>query len=134
MAITIQPLGNQPNLRVSGDVEAILSIPQGDLEADDGRSYYIALSDGSLIRATASEDPQYEVVIEGAGLIELDAAERSLTVGWGIEWVNVAGNANGTAVAQRSVQSLPLFRPSIGRVAVAQGDEGPPWGDDEIPW
>jgi hypothetical protein len=72
-------------------------------------TYVVALSDGSLIRASFHDEPRFQVVVEGAGAVKIDKAGKSLSVDWRIEWVNVASDHASTALAQKSPASLPLF-------------------------
>jgi len=41
--------------------------------------YYIALSDGSLIQASNHDDPEFYVVIEGAGNVKVGSEGKSLS-------------------------------------------------------
>jgi hypothetical protein len=120
MAVTLIPSFESQILEASGDVDEILQIP-----ADPPRpfangqaisTYFIALSDGSLIRATYEERPQFEVVVEGAGRLHIDGESNRVTVDWNIEWLNVAPNHASTAVTQKTADSLPLFRRSPVRL------------------
>ena len=113
MAVTVIPMPKEPRLCVVGDVEASLAIPAaaprflGETELVD--TYCIALSDGSLIRASYHSDPRFEVVVEGAGAVTIDRAGKSFSLDWSVEWVNVASDHASTALAERQPQSLPLF-------------------------
>ncbi len=113
MAVTIVPIPNEPRLCVVGDIEANLAIPAAapqhleDSELVD--AYFVALSDGSLIRARFHDEPRFEVVAEGAGAVKIDRAGRSLTVDWKIEWLGVSSDYASTAVARHEPPTLPLF-------------------------
>jgi hypothetical protein len=110
MARTICPNAEPGRL---GDIEESLAIGFGR-ETDSryeraGGYYYIALSDGSLIRATVAREPNFEVIIEGAARIRIELDHR-LTVSWNIEWINVSAHRSACAVAQKLPVTLPLFR------------------------
>jgi hypothetical protein len=108
----------QPRLCVVGDIEADLAIPAAEPrpfgEGQTVEAYYVALSDGSLIRASYHDDPRFQVVVEGAGHVTIDGAGKSLSVDWAIEWVNVASDHASTALAEKVPPSLPLFDRLIG--------------------
>lgn len=121
MAITLQPARRERLLTVTGDIHATLHIPADEpqpfLDGELVGAYYIALSDGSLIRATYCDEPEYEVIIEGAALIEIDAETACLRVGWPVEWISLSSIRNANAVAQKSARNLPLFHPQLGAVS-----------------
>lgn len=118
MSIILTPAADAASLRVSGDIESKLTIPADPSFEFGGESYmhayYIALSDGSLIKAVRHDDPNWEVIIEGAATIEPGPDGKTLTVDWGIEWLTLATNCNASAVAQKSTRNLPLFHPELG--------------------
>jgi len=121
MSITLIPDAEAASLRIIGDIETKLTVPADPSYEFGGESFihafYVALSDGSLIRAVRHDDPNWEVIIEGAGTIEVDPSGRTLTVHWGIEWVTLATNCNASAVAQKSTRNLPLFHPELGELS-----------------
>ena len=118
MSITLISSADAASLGVSGDIEAKLTIPADPSFEFGGESYmhayYIALSDGSLIKAVRHDDPSWEIIIEGAATIEPGPDGKTLTVHWGIEWLTLATNCNASAVAQKSIRNLPLFHPELG--------------------
>lgn len=118
MPITLIPDADAASLRVIGDVESKLTIPADPSFEFGGENYmhayYIALSDGALIKAVRHDDPNWDVIIEGAGAVEIDPTGKTLTVHWGIEWITLATNCNASAVAQKSTRNLPLFHPELG--------------------
>lgn len=113
MAITITPLPHGPWLKVEGDVQTMLEIPANPPESTrDGQlvdSYYISLSDGTLIQASYGEDPEFDVVVEGAGQVRVAQTGKELSVDWGIEWVNVAAKTGAMGVAHKEPIRLPLL-------------------------
>lgn len=124
MPITIQAMSEERRLRVSGDMDMELSIPaeppRSRPQGEQTDCYYISLSDGTLIRARLAEEPDYEVIVEGAGIVEVNGATKRLNVAWSIEWISLSPASNAMAVAQRSPHSLPLFLPRLENVAVSR--------------
>lgn len=118
MSITLTPSADAASLRITGDIESKLTIPADPSFELGGESYmhayYIALSDGSLIKAVRHDDPSWEIIIEGAATIEPGPDGKTLDVHWGIEWLMLATNCNASAVAQKSTRNLPLFHPELG--------------------
>jgi hypothetical protein len=104
---------NEPRLCVVGDIEANLAIPAAEPHAfGEGlavETYYVALSDGTLIRASYHDNPRFKVIVEGAGLVTVDRSGKSLSVDWAIEWVNLASDHASTALAEKPPTPLPLF-------------------------
>ena len=115
MSITLTPCAETARLRVTGNIEAQLTLPADppfDLDGENFmHAYYLALSDGSLIKAVRHDDPDWEMIIEGAATIEIDPSGRTLTAHWGIEWITLASNCKANAVAQKAIRPLPLFYP-----------------------
>ncbi len=119
MAITLQPVRNEPQLRVSGDIDAILSVPAVIGASEDGGRYFIALSDGTLVRAHLGDDPAFEILIDGAGLVAIDEAAQTLRIDWSVEWLALSPAAHATVLAQKSVHARPLFQRLVTRTAKA---------------
>lgn len=120
MATTITPshqtehhgsLGNV--LRVMGEIDDVLLIPASGGGAPGFQrpgTYYIAVSDGSLIRAVNDpEDPAFCVVKKGRARIVIDNAAPILVVAGDVDWVSVASNCNAVACIQETSATLPLF-------------------------
>jgi hypothetical protein len=112
----------QSRLHVYGDIQGTLYVPAAPPRlGDDGealvRSYYIALSDGSLIQASNHENPEFDLVVEGAGNVSIGRNGKSLTVDWRIEWINLSPNQCATAMAYQKITSLPLLDRLIGTAA-----------------
>lgn len=114
MAVTILPLPRQYALKVDGDIGAMLRIPAWPpARADDGEEfvdiYYISLSDGSLIQASFHDEPEFHVVVEGAGCVKIDEGGKSLFVDWQIDWINLAPGRSAIGLARWVPGSMPLF-------------------------
>jgi len=117
MTITIQPIENGGALRITGDVDMVLTDPGKPREVQNQeQKIYLGLSDGSLVSTYFGNKPDYVVVIEGAGLVS-KVDEQTLRIEWQIEWICVSGLANVTAVAQKSVHALPLFQRQVRQEA-----------------
>lgn len=118
MSVTLIPSADAASLRITGDIDSKLTIPADPSFEFGGENYmhayYLALSDGTLLKAVRFDDPSWDVVIEGAGTIEIDPTGKTLTVHWGIEWITLSTNCNASAVAQKSTRNLPLFHPELG--------------------
>lgn len=115
MPITITPDPEWPGtLQVTGDIQAALLLPSAPIGASPrelaASSYYITLSDGTLLRASFdAERPDFQVVTDGAATVTIDPAGRSLTASWVVEWIALAPSVCALGVAQKSANSLPLF-------------------------
>jgi hypothetical protein len=113
MAITITPMPSGQRLKIDGDVQTILEIPANPPEwSKDGTlvdSYYISCSDGTLIQASYAQDPEFDVVIEGAARVTVAASGRELWIDWNIDWVNVAARCGAMGMARRQPAPLPLL-------------------------
>lgn len=115
MPITISPDPEWPGpLEITGDIQATLDIPAatpfGDLYQSGPLTYYIALSDGTLLRAVNdAERPDFQVVTEGAATVTIAPSGLSVTVSWAVEWITLAPSMNAIGVAQKPAHSLPLF-------------------------
>lgn len=113
MAITITPMPAGDRLRIDGDVQTTLEIPANAPEWSKGAllvdSYYISCSDGTVIQASYADDPEFDVVIEGAARVTVAASGKELWVDWTIEWVNVAARCGAMGMARQAPMRLPLL-------------------------
>jgi hypothetical protein len=113
MAVTITPLAGARYLQVEGDVQAILEVPAHPPEwvkqSEMVDSYYLSFSDGTLIQASHADDPEFHVVIEGAGRVVVSPSGRELFLDWGIEWINLGPRRGATAFARKGPMNLPLL-------------------------
>lgn len=101
MAITITLGLEAGRLTISGDIEATLVAPVG-------KPWFVALSEGSLIRISGGDPLEFAMVVEGAGTVSTIACGYGIRVDWAMDWVSIMP-ASDIAVAQASVESLPLF-------------------------
>lgn len=110
MAVTIEPLLNSVRLRVTGDVETVLTVPY----ADDDR-FVLGLSDGTLLLGTYDEtlECSWEVAREGAGIVRFDG--NRVVIEWCTEWV-MASVYDPNVIEPRVPHTLPLF-PDLDRWA-----------------
>lgn len=122
MAITIMPTPFASHswlagdhLRVIGDVEATLIIPAArPQDLGEGQtlveSYYIGVSDGTLIRATNDSDrPDFVVILAGAAEALIAGDGMSISIPATVTWVTVSSNSCGHAVAEAAWDTAPLF-------------------------
>jgi hypothetical protein len=118
MAVTI--VSEQSKLHIDGDIRGTLYVPaELPKTASDGEvlvySYYIALSDGSLIQASNHDEAEFDLIVEGAGHVSIGRDGKSLSIDWRIEWINLSSNHGATAFAHKMPASLPLFDKAGGR-------------------
>ncbi|HWK67538.1 MAG TPA: hypothetical protein VNS34_21630 [Rhizobiaceae bacterium] len=122
MAITLTPAPFDSHawlagdhLRVAGDVEATLIIPVArPRDLGDGHvlteSYYIAVSDGTMIRATNDpERPDFVIEFEGPSGVTFSADGLSLSIPGDVKWVALASNQGGHAFGLEPIETAPLF-------------------------
>jgi hypothetical protein len=114
MAVSISHVPKTSCIEVAGDVRATLYVPaQPSRMSSDGEvlvyPYYIALSDGSLIQASNYDDPEFYVVVEGAGKLRVDNEGKTLLVDCRIEWIILGANHATTALADCTPARLPLL-------------------------
>lgn len=116
MAVTLVPFTNVPHLTVAGDIEAVLAIPviaagseAGETETDEPQIYFIALSDGTLVRACYGDDPAFAVVVEGAGRVTVDQSGTALSLDWTVEWINLGPSETSAVFAAKEPPRLPLL-------------------------
>jgi hypothetical protein len=110
MAVTITPIPNEVRLRVTGDIETVLTVPF----ADDDR-FLLGFSDGTLLLGSydGSLRCSWKVGREGAGLIRFEG--ETVVLEWRAEWVT-ASVFDPNVIEPRMPQALPLF-PDLDRCA-----------------
>jgi hypothetical protein len=119
MSVTLQPAPFDSHawlagdhLKVSGDIESTLVIPAQRPEDLGGghtmvHSYYITLSDGTLLAATNDPDrPDFRIEVEGSGEAKVSDDGLSITLAGTINWVAVSSNQGGHSI---NLDALPLF-------------------------
>ncbi|GLJ00003.1 hypothetical protein [Sphingobium sp. BS19] len=110
MGVLIEAIADSVRLRVTGDVETVLTVPY-----DDDDRFLVGFSDGTLLLGTYSDklECEWEVARDGAGMVRFN--NGSAIIEWHIEWVTVSVfDANVVEPAQPDV--LPLF-PELDRWA-----------------
>lgn len=110
MSIMVQPIPESVRLRVSGDIETILTVPY----EDDDR-FLVGFSDGTLLLGCYDDqlNCRWEVAREGAGLVHFSGA--GVRLDWRIEWATIS--IYDPNVAEPPVPgTLPLF-PKLDRWA-----------------
>lgn len=110
MAVRVDPIPDSVRLRITGDVETVLSVPY----EDDDR-FLVGFSDGTLIVGSFDESLQcsFEVARYGAGIVRLEAG--AFAVEWRMEWATV-GLFDPNVVEPPVPNPLPLF-PDLDRWA-----------------
>ena len=85
MSISILPIAGSARLSVTGDLDAVLSVP-----FDDDDRFLVGLSDGTLLQGVYDEDLRctWSVARYGAAIIRI-CGER-VELDWKLEWVTVS--------------------------------------------
>lgn len=110
MGVMIEPIPDSVRLRVTGDVETILSVP-----FDDDDRFLLGFSDGTLLIGTYDDDLRctFEVATDGAGLVRFGDGRAVLE--WRADWVTVSVY-DANVVEPPVPEALPLF-PDLDRWA-----------------
>lgn len=103
MAVTIEPIRGSARLRVTGDLETVLTVP-----FDDDDLFRLGLSDGTLLLGTYDDELRcsWEVAREGAGSVRVEA--RGVYVNTAVEWAT-ASLYDANVVEPHQPSTLPLF-------------------------
>lgn len=126
MAITIMPapydshewMGGD-HLRIVGDVEEALVIPAGrPTDCGNGETlcqcYYIAVSDGSFIRATNdAEAPDFVVIAAGRSGVLVADDGLAVSIPGEVSWVALSSNKHAHAFSEDAmapIETMPLFQ------------------------
>ncbi|WP_097092224.1 hypothetical protein [Novosphingobium sp. Chol11] len=110
MSVTVQPIPDSVRLRITGDVETMLSVPY----EDDDR-FLLGFSDGTLLVGSYDDrlNCNWTVAREGAGIVQFTSG--GVRLDWRVEWATVS--AYDANVAEPPLpQALPLF-PTLDRWA-----------------
>ncbi|KXU29478.1 hypothetical protein A0J57_23180 [Sphingobium sp. 22B] len=110
MSVLVQPIPDSVRLRVTGDVETVLSVPY----EDDDR-FLLGFSEGTLLIGFYDDrlNCRWEVARGGAGIVQFTS--DGVRLNWHVEWATVSiYDAN---MAEPPLpQALPLF-PDLDRWA-----------------
>ena len=103
MTITIAASPTGDALTLSGDICSTLPLP-----AERCGSLAIGLSDGTLLEARLSDEPQdrFRITKEGAAITIIQ--DDHVRVEWPIEWLTVSG-LNQSVAIERGLEPMPLF-------------------------
>jgi len=103
MAVRIEPIPETVRVRISGDIETVLSVPY----ADDDR-FLVGLSDGTLLVGSYDDNLRckFDVARDGAGIIQFD--NGAAVINWKVEWATVSAY-NATMVELPDPTPMPLF-------------------------
>nr|WP_232366611.1 hypothetical protein [Alteripontixanthobacter muriae] len=101
--MTIEPVPGSVSLRVTGDVETLLTVP-----FDDNDRFLLGLSDGTLLLGTYDEDLRcgWKLSRQGAGAVRFIAG--SVTINAPVEWA-IASIYDPNVVEPQLPRVLPLF-------------------------
>lgn len=114
MALAIMPLPFNTDqilagdlLQVTGDIDQQLVIPAKPKQTSNGEAwvetYYIAFSDGSLVRAVNdAERPDFVVEVAGPVGVIVDQTGLILAVPGKVDWIALSPNTGATAIAPHS--------------------------------
>lgn len=110
VSVMIEAITGTAKLKVSGDIEAVLTVP---FEDDD--RFLVGLSDGTLLLGTYDDllRCRWQVLQDGAGIVRI--AESAVTLEWRAEWIT-ASCYYERANPNRHPEILPLF-PDLDRHA-----------------
>jgi hypothetical protein len=110
MSVIVEPIPGSVTLRVTGDIETVLTVPY-----DDDDRFLLGFSDGTLMMGSYNENLEcdWEVAKDGAGLVRIVAGAAVLD--WRAEWVTVSV-FDPNVVETTPPDGLPLF-PDLDRWA-----------------
>lgn len=85
MSVMIEAITGIAKLQVTGDIEAILTVP---FEDDD--RFLVGLSDGTLLLGTYDDllRCRWQVLQDGAGIMRI--GDRAVTLEWRAEWITAS--------------------------------------------
>jgi hypothetical protein len=103
VGVKIEAVPDSCRLRVSGDVETVLSVP---FEDDD--RFLVGLSDGTLLVGSYDEELhcRFDVARHGAGIVQFDRG--TAIVDFRVDWATVSA-FDANVVEPPAPASLPLF-------------------------
>jgi hypothetical protein len=103
MSVRVEPVPDSVRLKISGDVETVLSVPY----EDDDR-FMVAFSDGTLLVGSYDDELRvgFEVAREGAAMIRRDGS--AVVVDWDVEWATVSA-FDANVVEPRAPRPMPLL-------------------------
>lgn len=103
MSVRVEPIPDSVRLRISGDVETVLSVPY-----DDDDRFLVGFSEGTLLVGSYDDELQADFIVarEGAGIVRRDG--RSVILDWPVEWATVSA-FDSNVVEPPAPRPLPLF-------------------------
>lgn len=103
MGVVVEAIPQSVRVRITGDIETVLSVPY----EDDDR-FLVGLSDGTLLVGSYDDELhcRFDVARDGAGIVQLERGKARID--WRVEWVTISAfDAN---VAEPPAPApLPLF-------------------------
>lgn len=109
MGVVVEAIPDSVRVRISGDIETVLSVPY----EDDDR-FLVGLSDGALLVGSYDDDLhcRFDVVRDGAGIVRTDRGKA--IIDWRVEWATVSAY-DANVVEPRQLRPMPLF-PDLGDI------------------
>lgn len=103
MGVRIEPIPDSVRVKISGDIETVLSVPY----EDDDR-FLVGLSDGTLLVGRYDENLRcrFDVARDGAGIIRFE--NGSAIINWKVEWATI-GIYDPNVVEPPEPNPMPLF-------------------------
>jgi len=103
MGVRIEPIPDSVRVKISGDIETVLSVPY----EDDDR-FLVGLSDGTLLVGSYDDDLRckFDIARDGAGIVRFESG--AALVDWNVEWATI-GIYDANVVEPAELNPMPLF-------------------------
>lgn len=104
MGVKIEAIPDSVRVRITGDVETVMSVPY-----DDDDRFMVGLSDGTLLIGSYDDDLRcrFDVARDGAGIVWIDAGKAEID--WrGIQWATISAY-DPNIVQPANPEPMPLF-------------------------
>jgi hypothetical protein len=103
MGVVVEAIPDSVRVKISGDIETVLSVPY----EDDDR-FLVGLSDGTLLLGSYDEDLRcrFDVAREGAAIVKIEGG--AALVQWHVEWATVSAY-DANVVELPDPDPMPLF-------------------------
>lgn len=103
MGVVVEAIPESVRIKVTGDIETVLSVPY----EDDDR-FLVGLSDGTLLVGSYDDELhcRFEVVRDGAGVVRTDRGK--VIIEWRVEWATVSAY-DANVVEPQPLTPMPLF-------------------------
>lgn len=104
MGVKIEAIPDSVRVRITGDVETVISVPY-----DDDDRFMVGLSDGTLLIGSYDDALrcEFDVARYGAGFVQIERGAAKIE--WrGIEWATVSAY-DANIVEPAGPEPMPLF-------------------------